>query len=103
MEEKKRLLLSHGVALWDVVAECDITGSADSKIANAVPNDLSVILSRCDIRRIFVNGRTAQKLYQRFLQPVLGREAEYLPSTSPANAACSLERLTEEWRRIENL
>ena len=103
VEDKKRLLLSHGVALWDVVAECDITGSADSRIANAVPNDLSVILSRCDIRRIFVNGRTAQKLYQRFLQPVLGRGAEYLPSTSPANAACSLERLTEEWRRIENL
>ncbi len=97
--EKKRLLLSHGVALWDVIAECDIEGSADNRITNAVPNDLSIILSRCDINRIFVNGRTAQTLYRRFSQPATGLAAIYLPSTSPANAAWTLDRLTAEWRQ----
>ncbi len=99
-DEKRKLLLSHGVALWDVVAECDIEGSADNKISNAVPNDLSPIFARCDIRRVFVNGRTAQALYDRLLRPATGRDAIYLPSTSPANAAYSLERLTREWRMI---
>ena len=97
--EKRALLLAHGLALWDVAAECDIEGSADSSLSSAVPNDLTEILARCDIRRILVNGRTAQRLYQRLLQPALSRAAEYLPSTSPANAAWSLPRLTEEWRR----
>ena len=101
--KKTEFLLSHHIALWDVIASCEIEGSADSSIKNVTANDLSPILNSANIRQIFVNGRTAQKLYQRFLQPVLGRGAEYLPSTSPANAACSLERLTEEWRRIENL
>lgn len=100
IDEKSELLLSCGIALWDVIACCDISGSSDSSIRNVVPNDLSVILDNADINAIFVNGKTAQKHYIRYTQPVLNREAVCLPSTSPANAAWSLEKLIGEWKRI---
>ena len=98
VEEKKAFLLRHRVALWDVIARCDVTGSADSAIRNVVPNDLTEILSAAQIRRIFVNGRTAGKYYDRYLLPQTGREAVCLPSTSPANATKNLETLIAEWR-----
>lgn len=103
IEEKKAFLLSHGIAVWDVIASCDITGSSDSSIKNVVPNDLSQILKVADIRTIFVNGKTAEKFYNKYVKDVIGREAVCLPSTSPANAAWSLERLTEAWEQLINL
>lgn len=100
IEEKKAFLLQNNIALWDVIACCDITGSSDSSIKNAVPNDLLPILAGSSIRRIFLNGGTAKKLYDRYLLPITGVDACVLPSTSPANAAWSLERLTEAWQII---
>ena len=102
VEEKRAFLLRRRIAVWDVLAACDIEGSADSTISDAVPNDLTVILDAAPIRRIYVNGQTAKKYYDRFLKPRLGKEAYPLPSTSPANAAWSLARLTEAWRCILN-
>ena len=99
IEEKKAFLLRNRVALWDVIGSCDITGSSDASIKNVVPNDLSEILSKADIKAIFVNGKTAYQYYQKYTEPVTGRPAICLPSTSPANAAWSLERLQEEWGR----
>lgn len=96
--EKKALLLRSGVALWDVVGQCDIRLSADSTIRNAEPNDIRPILAAADIRLILANGAKAKALYDRLLLPLTGREALRMPSTSPANAACSLERLIEAWR-----
>ncbi len=98
--EKRRLLLRHGIALWDVIGRCAIRGSDDASIRGAEPNDLSCILQAAPIRRIFCNGKTAHQLYTRLLEPRLGRAAEYLPSTSPANAQWNLQRLTEAWRVI---
>lgn len=98
IEEKRDFLLSRGIAVWDVIASCEIRGSSDQSIRNAVPNDLSPILEAADIRQIFCNGGTSYKLYERYLREKTGRDAVKLPSTSPANAACSLERLTELWR-----
>lgn len=98
VEEKKRLLLSNNIALWDVIASCEIEGSADSSIKNATPNDLSVILEIADITKIFVNGKTAEKYYNRYIKPKIKREAVCLPSTSPANAAWSFDRLVRVWR-----
>ena len=95
--EKRDFLLSHGVALWDVIGRCDIQGSADSSIKNVVPNDLSPILSACPAVRIFTNGKKAQALYDRYLRAAAGREAVCLPSTSPANAAWRLPQLIEAW------
>ena len=96
-EEKKKLLCDMGVALWDVIASCEITGSADSTITKVVPNDLSAVLDKVPIERIFVNGKTAERYYNRYLGKRVGREAACLPSTSPANAAWSLERLVGAW------
>ena len=96
--EKKALLLENGVALWDVVRECDIRRSSDASIRNAVPNDIRPILEGADIRAICANGAKAAELYGRLILPWTGREAIRLPSTSPANAACSLETLAEAWR-----
>lgn len=100
VEEKKLFLLDQGIALWDVIGICEIVGSADSTIKNARPNDLSIILNAADIKQIYVNGKTAEKYYDRYLRDRVGREAICLPSTSPANAAWSLERLIEAWRVV---
>ena len=96
--EKRALLLRHHVAVWDVIASCDITGSSDASIKNVRANDLGTILEAAPIRTIYVNGQTAEKLYLRYILPQTGRPCVYLPSTSPANAAWSLERLIESWR-----
>ena len=98
--ERRAFLLRHGVALWDVIAACEITGSSDASIRSPEINELGPILEAAPIRAIFVNGQTAAKLYRRYAQPLTGRPAYPLPSTSPANAAWSLERLIDAWRAI---
>lgn len=98
IEEKKAFLLQHKIAIWDVIASCDITGSSDSSIKNVVPTDLSVILDHANIEEIYANGATAAKLFRRYQEPIVQREIVCLPSTSPANAGYSLERLIENWR-----
>lgn len=98
--EKKAFLLSHRIALWDVIASCSIEGSSDSSIRNVVPNDLSVILSTADIRAIFCNGKTSWNYYRKYQEAVTGIPAVSLPSTSPANAAWSLEKLKGAWNVI---
>ena len=98
--ERRALALKHHVALWDVIASCEIRGSSDASIQSAAANDLRPILDAAPIERIFVNGRTAEKLYRRHIEPQLGRPAIALPSTSPANAAWSFERLCEAWKII---
>lgn len=99
-DEKRAFLIRHEVALWDVIASCEIRGSSDQSIKNAVPNDLSVILKTANIERIFTNGGTATRLYRRYLQKQTGMEAIALPSGSPANAAWSLRALVDAWSVI---
>ncbi|MDY3251272.1 MAG: DNA-deoxyinosine glycosylase [Candidatus Choladocola sp.] len=100
MEEKKRMLLENGIAVWDVIAECEIIGSSDSSIRNVVPADLNRILNNSDIAKIYANGGTAKKLFDRFQKKSCGREITGLPSTSPANASYSLDRLLAEWKCV---
>ncbi|MGN0444406.1 MAG: DNA-deoxyinosine glycosylase [Acutalibacteraceae bacterium] len=100
VEEKKAFLLRNHIALWDVIATCDIEGSSDSSIKNVVPNDLSVIFQTADIEKIFINGKTAEKYYNRYILPKTGVKAVCLPSTSPANASISLSELIEKWKII---
>lgn len=101
IEEKKKLVLSNKLAMWDVIGECEIEGSADSTIRNVTANDLSVILKNCPIERIFVNGKTAEKYYNKYTYPKTGIKAICLPSTSPANAAWKLDKLIEAWKIIK--
>lgn len=100
--EKREFLLSHKIAVWDVIASCDIEGSSDSSIKSVVANDITPILKSANIEAVFVNGRTAEKYYNKYTKDVACREAICLPSTSPANAAYSLEKLTREWGAILN-
>lgn len=101
IEEKKSMLLEAGIALWDVIERCDITGSSDSSIRDVVPNDIAGLLLKCDISRIYANGGTACRLYRKYVLPETGIDIEPLPSTSPANAAYSVQRLMEAWSRIK--
>ena len=97
---RQEMLLRHNIALWDVIAECDIAGSSDSSIKNVVPAELSVILDHAPIRTIYANGAKAYDLYQKYTYPVTGRDIRKLPSTSPANAAFQMERLLGAWQEI---
>lgn len=101
VEDKKRLILNNHLALWDVIAECEITGSSDSSIKNVIPNDIGKILADSNIKTIFLNGRTAEKYYIRYTEPLINKKAICLPSTSPANAAWSISKLCEEWKIIK--
>lgn len=95
--EKRGMLLVHGVALWDVIASCDIRGSSDASIKNVVPVDVARVTSTAPLEAILCNGATSGRLYHRYLEAIAGRAAVVMPSTSPANAAWSLDRLTGRW------
>ena len=99
-EQKKELILANGLALWDSIGSCVITGSSDASIREVRANDLSVILDHSPIRKIFCNGKTSWQMYEKRILPATGREAVCLPSTSPANAQWSLEKLIEAWAVI---
>ena len=100
-EEKREFLASNRIALYDVIEECSIVGSADSTIEDVIPADLAPILAGSGIEnRIFVNGTKAYDLYMKLIYPKNGIEPVKLPSTSPANAAWSMDRLVEAWQVI---
>ena len=96
--EKKDFLLRNHIAVWDVIAECEIMGSADSSIRNVRENDMNVILEQSAVNRIFANGETAYKLFLKYCRKEGQPPVKRLPSTSPANAAWSLQRLLEVWK-----
>lgn len=95
---KRALLLAHGIALWDVIERCDIKGSSDASIRNVVPARIERIVAAAPIERVLANGGTAGRLYHRYLERATGMPARVMPSTSPANAAWSEERLVRAWR-----
>ncbi len=97
IHEKKKFLLEHRIAIWDVIAECDIIGSSDSSIRNVVPADLERILKEAPIQGIYANGTKAYELYMKYSYERTGREIVKLPSTSPANAAYQMDRLLSVW------
>ena len=87
----------HGLALWDTLESCTITGASDASIRDVVPNDIASLLAKAPIEAVFCNGATAYRIYTKYLLPVSGIPAVKLPSTSPANAACRPETLREVW------
>lgn len=100
--DKRRFLLRHKIAVWDVIQSCEITGSNDSSIRDPLPNDLNRILSVSPVSRIFTNGSAAARLYKRFCFPLTNIEAVPLPSTSPANAAADIQALLKAWSRVRD-
>ena len=101
IDEKKALLLRNGVAVWDVIHSCQISGSADSSIKDVVPNDINSLIKDSQIKRIFTNGKKADELYGKYIGKQTGIKAVCLPSTSPANAVWSLEKLVKVWAVIK--
>ena len=101
VEEKRKLLLKYDIAIWDVIQSCDIKGSSDSSIKNVTPTDLASIVEQSRITKVFCNGKTSGKLYEKYQSKRVGIDAMILPSTSPANAAYSLERLMDAWSVIK--
>lgn len=100
IEAKRAMCLAHHVALWDTIARCDIAGASDTSIRNAVPNDIGKLVRESEITRIFATGGKSAELYRKLIEPTLHIPITQLPSTSPANAAWSLERLIEAYRVI---
>lgn len=100
VEDKKEFLHRNHIALWDVIESCEITGSSDSSIRVLKVNDVSKILKDSKIERIFVNGKTAEKYYKKYLEEELNEKAICLPSSSPANAAYSLDKLIDCWKVV---
>ncbi len=101
IQDKKKMLLSNGIAVWDVVHSCDIVGSSDNSIKNVVPNDIGIIIENSKVERIFTNGKKADELYSKYIEQSVGITAVCLPSTSPANAVWTLEKLCTEWQQIK--
>lgn len=101
IEEKKKMLYRYHIALWDSIYSCDIIGSSDSSIKNAVPTDLGQIITGSKIRKIFCNGAASGICFKKYQEKELQITADILPSTSPANAAYSLEKLISIWRKIK--
>lgn len=97
-DEKKHFLKRHRIALWDVIASCEIAGADDRSIRNPKPNNLKLILDNAPIKKILITGTTAFRLYKKLCRPLIGIEATPLPSPSPANCAMSLSVLTERYR-----
>lgn len=100
IEEKTALILNNRLALWDSIKSCTITGSSDSSVRDVVPNDLSLIFENSRVNRVFCNGALSYKMYMKYIFPETNVKAVKLPSTSPANAAFSIDRLYEHWKII---
>lgn len=103
IEDKKEFLHKHHIAIWDVIHSCTITGSSDSSIKDVVPNDITLIINTCKIKAIYTNGNTADTLYKKYMYPKTHIKANKLPSSSPANARFTLDRLIEKWKVINTL
>lgn len=100
-EERTALLGRHGLALWDVLASCTITGAADSSIRCPVPNDIAALLRQYPgISRVCTTGSTAARLYRQLILPQTGIPADGLPSPSAANARTSFDRLVTAYRAV---
>lgn len=97
-EERRGMCLRHNIALWDVLASCDINGAADGSIKNAVPNDIRRLFSECTIAAVFTTGKKAHEMYRRFFPDLT--EDICLPSTSPANRTITEEKMLEEYRAV---
>ena len=103
VEEKAEMMHRHHIALWDSLSECDLRGATDASIQNPVPTDIPWLLRETKIHAVFCTGATAYRYYEKYHFPATGISAVRLPSTSPANAAVSLEKLTEAYKMIADM
>ena len=105
-DEKIKFLLSHHVAIYDAAISCEIEGSSDAKMSKIVPVNLKPIFKDANITQVYANGGKAYEICKKYLEGEIIKatknEVIKLPSTSPANAKFSLEKLTCEWKVVAN-
>ena len=102
IEERRKFLLNHHLAVYDSIYQCDIIGSSDASIQNVLPADLAPIFQTADIQQVFCNGATSFKYYKKYHAKQSGITGVQLPSTSPANARYRLDDLLKEWSVVLN-
>lgn len=103
IDDKKDFLKRHKIALWDVIASCNMTGSSDSSISNVKVNNINKLLKETNVEKIFTLGRKAYNLYNKYLLPKTKKEALYLPSTSPLYCPKGIdEKLYNEYLKIKD-
>ena len=95
--EKTALILQNDLALWDTVQSCEIRGASDASMRSVQPNDVAALVRRLGVQAVFCNGAASGRVYAKYAQAAAGIPAVVLPSTSPANAAWSMERLQQAW------
>lgn len=99
IEDKKKMLLEHHIAIWDIIHSCTIIGSSDASIKDVVPNDIKTLIQGTNIKRVYCNGGTSLKLYKKYQEKETGIKAILLPSSSPANARYRLCDLVDIWKK----
>ncbi|MCI6176721.1 DNA-deoxyinosine glycosylase [bacterium] len=97
LDAKREIILRHDLAVWDVIRACTIRGASDASIRDVEPNDLAALVRRLGVTAVFCNGATSGRLYEKYALPRTGLPAVVLPSTSPANAAWTMDRLRQTW------
>ena len=102
IESKKKFLYEHHIALWDVIESCEIEGSSDASITNVKINDIKKIIDESQIKKIYVNGKKAEELYNKYVFNQVNISCIVLPSTSPANASYTFDKLIKKWEVITN-
>ena len=102
VDQKRFFALSHHIALWDALEECDICGASDSSVKNPIATDIPWLLQKAPIHHIYATGTAAYTYYQKLNFPRTGIEAVRLPSTSPANCAITFDHLVEAYTIIRN-
>ena len=100
IEGKKHLALDHGIAIWDVLASCKITGADDSSIKDAVVNDFTQIFAASNIQAVFTTGKKATGLFKKHCAEKYGFDPIYLPSPSPANCGLSQQEMEQAYKII---
>ena len=103
-DEKIKFILFHHIAIYDAAISCEIKGSNDAKMSKIVPVNLKPIFKEANIRQVYANGGKAYEICKKYLEDEIIKatknEVIKLPSTSPANAKFSLEKLAKEWSVI---
>ena len=103
-DEKIKFLLFHHIAIYDAAISCEIDGSSDAKMSKIVPANLKPLFKEANIKQVYANGGKAYEICKKYLDDEILKatknEVIKLPSTSPANAKFSLEKLAKEWQII---
>ncbi len=98
-EVRKQLILQNKLALWDVAHSAYRKGSMDVDMKNVSPNQIDELLNEHPtIEKIIFNGKKAEQLFWKYFDKKTSIEYISLPSTSPANAQFSYERLLKIWK-----